>query len=143
MDIPKVLLLEDEPADAHLVRIAFEEGKVMVDMDHVQDGVEGFAYLRREAPYQNAQRPDLILLDLNMPRMDGLQFLQKIKADEALKSIPVLMLTTSNAENDIVASYNSCAAGYIVKPMNIESFITTVRGISDYWITLVHLPKKP
>ncbi|MBF0244987.1 MAG: response regulator [Planctomycetes bacterium] len=136
----KVLLVEDEPADAHLVRMAFQEGRVLVDLDHVGDGVEAFAYLRGEAPFSEVKRPDIILLDLNMPRMDGRQFLQRIKSDEALKTIPVLVLTTSDAEQDLVSSYAQCAAGYIVKPIEIDHFIQTVRGIGEYWISIVRLP---
>lgn len=135
-----VLLVEDEPADAHLVRMAFKEGRVLVDIEHVQDGVEGFAYLRGEPPFSVSQRPDLILLDLNMPRMDGRQFLQQIKADTDLCSIPVLVLTTSDAERDLVSSYTQGAAGYIVKPLEVDDFIRTVRGIGEYWISVVRLP---
>lgn len=137
-----VLLVEDEPADAHLVRLAFQEGKVLVDLDHVLDGVEAFAYLHGHPPYEQARRPDLILLDLNMPRMDGRQFLHRIKEDETLKSIPVLVLTTSDAERDLVASYANGASGYIVKPVEVDSFIKTVRGIGDYWISIVRLPTR-
>ena len=137
-----VLLVEDEPADAHLVRLAFEEGQVMVDLHHVMDGVEAFEFLRNEKGYSNALLPDLILLDLNMPRMDGRQFLQKIKADAALHTIPVVVLTTSNAERDMLDSYDHFAAGYIVKPVDVDDFIKIVRGISDYWIKLVRLPER-
>jgi CheY-like chemotaxis protein len=138
-----VLLVEDEPADAHLVRLAFEEGQVMVDLHHVRDGVEAFEFLRRENGHAQAPAPDLILLDLNMPRMDGRQFLQKIKADTtALHTIPVVVLTTSDAERDMLYSYDHFAAGYIVKPVDVDDFIKIVRGISDYWIKLVRLPER-
>ena len=139
-DTLKILLVEDEPADAHLVRMAFKEGHVLADIDHVQDGVEGFAYLRGEPPFSAGQRPDIILLDLNMPRMDGRQFLQQIKADEDLRSIPILVLTTSDAERDLVASYTQGAAGYIVKPLEVDDFIRIVRGIGQYWISIARLP---
>ena len=135
-----VLLVEDEPADAHLVRLAFEEGKVLADLHHVQDGVEAFEFLRRENGHVQAPTPDLILLDLNMPRMDGRQFLEKVKADAELHSIPVVVLTTSDAERDMLYSYDHFAAGYIVKPVDMDNFVKIVRGISEYWVHIVRLP---
>jgi CheY-like chemotaxis protein len=136
-----VLLVEDEAADAHLVRLAFEEGHVMADLQHVSDGVEAFAFLRRQGVYATAPTPDLILLDLNMPRMDGRQFLQKIKVDDALRQIPVVVLTTSDAERDMLDAYDHFAAGFIVKPVDVDDFIKVVRGISDYWVNIVRLPR--
>ena len=136
-----VLLVEDEPADAHLVRLAFAEGQVPVDLHHVPDGVEAFAFLRREAAYANVPRPDLILLDLNMPRMDGRQFLKKIKLDAALRSLPVVVLTTSDAERDLLDSYQHFAAGFIVKPVDVDDFIKLASGIGDYWVNIVRLPE--
>ncbi|MDX9698792.1 MAG: response regulator [Rhodocyclaceae bacterium] len=136
----KVLLVEDEEADANLVRLAFDEGHVLVEVHHVLDGVEAFAFLRREPPYPDAPTPDLILLDLNMPRMDGRQFLQKIKQTDPFMRIPVVVLTTSDAETDMVASYCSGAAGFIVKPMDVNDFIDKVKGLGNYWITVVKLP---
>jgi CheY-like chemotaxis protein len=135
-----VLLVEDEPADAHLVRLAFEEGHVLADLHHVLDGVEAFAFLRREGDYAHAPTPELILLDLNMPRMDGRQFLRKIKDDPTLHTLPVVVLTTSDAERDMLDSYDHFAAGYIVKPVDVDDFIKVVRGIGNYWINLVRLP---
>lgn len=135
-----VLLVEDEAADAHLVRLAFEEGQVLVDLQHVSDGVEAFAFLRRQGAYATVPTPDLILLDLNMPRMDGRQFLQKIKADAALQQLPVVVLTTSDVERDMLDSYTHSVAGFIVKPVNVDDFIKVVRGISDYWVNIVRLP---
>jgi CheY-like chemotaxis protein len=143
MSTPKtliVLLVEDEPADAHLVRLAFDEGKIAVDLHHVLDGVEAFEFLRNEKGYAQAPVPDLILLDLNMPRMDGRQFLEKIKADGELHRIPVVVLTTSDAERDMLYSYDHFAAGYIVKPVDVDAFVKIVRGISEYWIHIVRLP---
>ncbi len=136
-----VLLVEDEPADAHLVRLAFEEGQVLVDLHHVIDGVEAFAFLRHEGTYAGVPVPDMILLDLNMPRMDGRQFLQKIKQDAALHGLPVVVLTTSDAERDMLSSYEQSAAGFVVKPVDVDDFIKVVRGISDYWINIVRLPQ--
>ena len=138
-----VLLVEDEPADAHLVRLAFEEGRVLEDLHHVADGVEAFAYLRKEGNHYTAPAPDLILLDLNMPRMDGRQFLKNIKADPDLHGVPVVVLTTSDAERDLLDSYDNFAAGFIVKPVEIDAFIKVVRGLSDYWIKIVRLPGHP
>jgi CheY-like chemotaxis protein len=137
-----VLLVEDEPADANLVRVAMEEGHVLVDLHHVHDGVEAFAFLRKEGVYSAASMPDLILLDLNMPRMDGRQFLQKIKQDGALHSLPVVVLTTSDTESDLLISYEHSAAGFIVKPVDVDDFIKVVRGIGDYWIDIVRLPRR-
>ena len=137
-----VLLVEDEPADAHLVRMAFKEGNVLVNLHHVQDGVEAFEFLRRENSHEQAPAPDLILLDLNMPRMDGRQFLEKIKADAELHAIPVVVLTTSDAERDLFHSYDHFAAGYIVKPVDMDNFVKIVRGIGEYWIHIVRLPQR-
>jgi CheY-like chemotaxis protein len=106
----------------------------------VCDGVEAFAFLRREGAYADAPSPDLILLDLNMPRMDGRQFLEKIKADVNLHRLPVVVLTTSDAERDLLYSYEHFAAGFIVKPVDVDAFMKVVRGIGDYWIKIVRLP---
>ena len=135
-----ILLVEDEPADAHLFRLALKEAHVIADLHHVNDGVEALAFLRNEANYPTAPKPDLILLDLNMPRMNGRQFLQTIKQDAALHAIPVVILTTSDAENDLVTSYNHNAAGYIVKPVDMDEFVNKIRGLEQYWVHLVRLP---
>ncbi|MBA2779410.1 response regulator [Billgrantia kenyensis] len=132
-----VLLVEDEPADVHLTRLAFREGKLLVDVHDVSDGVEALAFLQREGKYQDAPRPDLILLDLNMPRMDGKTFLQRFKTLESLRRIPVVILTTSEAESDIVDSYDLGAAGFIVKPVDIDQFIASIQSLEEYWLTLV------
>ncbi len=137
-----ILLVEDEPADAHLVRSALKENKVLCNMSVVQDGVEALAYLRREGQYHDAVFPDLILLDLNMPRMNGREFLAVVKADEELKTIPVVVLTTSDVERDVVASYKLGAAGYITKPVDMDQFIDALRQLDNYWFVLARLPKK-
>lgn len=135
-----ILLVEDEMADAHLVRLAFEEGKLLADLHHVIDGVEALAFLRHQGKYSNAPLPDVILLDLNMPRMDGRQFLEHVKADPVLHKIPVVVMTTSDAETDLIAAYHHNAAGYIVKPVDLDEFLRKVRGFGDYWISIVRLP---
>ncbi len=135
-----ILLVEDEPADAFLVRMGFKENKILVDLRHVEDGVEAFAFLNKEGAYQDAPCPDLILLDINMPRMDGLTFLKQIKITESLRRIPVVVLTTSLAECDVLASYDHGAAGFVVKPMDIPQFMEVIRTLKNYWITLVQLP---
>ncbi|MDP2144097.1 MAG: response regulator [Gallionella sp.] len=137
-----ILLVEDEPADAHLVRSALKENKVLCNMNVVQDGVEALAYLRREGQYHDVPFPDLILLDLNMPRMNGREFLAVVKADEELKTIPVVVLTTSDVERDVVASYKLGAAGYITKPVDMDQFIDAIRQLDNYWFVLARLPKK-
>lgn len=138
-----ILLVEDEPADANLVRAALREGKVFCNLHHVLDGVEALEFLRRQnEAYRAAPQPDMILLDLNMPRMNGREFLAAIKADATLQGIPVVVLTTSDVERDVVASYKLGAAGYITKPVDMEQFIDAIRQIGDYWFTLARLPRK-
>lgn len=138
-----ILLVEDEPADANLVRSALKTNKVYCTLHHVLDGVEALAFLRRQGEsYKNAPQPDLILLDLNMPRMNGKEFLAEIKKDPVLSVIPVVVLTTSDVERDVVASYKLGAAGYITKPVDMEQFIDAVRQLDNYWFVLARLPKK-
>jgi len=137
-----VLLVEDELADAHLVKTAFLENHILADLQHVDDGRAALEYLRREgARFANAPRPDLILLDLNMPRMDGRKVLAAVKQDPQLCNIPVVILTTSDVERDVVASYNLGAAGYITKPMDMIQFIAVIRDLGNYWFALVRLPE--
>ena len=139
----EILLVEDDPADASLVRSALKENKVLCNFYLAADGVEALAFLRREGEaYAAVPRPDLILLDLNMPRMNGREFLAEMKQDEALASIPVVVLTTSEAERDVVASYKLGASGYITKPVDMEQFISAVRQLNDYWFALARLPAK-
>lgn len=138
-----ILLIEDEPADANLVRAALKQNKVFCNLHHVNDGVEALAFLHREGgAYHTAPRPDLILLDLNMPRMNGRELLSAVKSDEALVSIPIVVLTTSDAERDVLASYQLGAASYITKPVDMEQFIDAIRQIDSYWFTLTRLPRK-
>ncbi len=131
-----ILLIEDEKTDAYLVKWAIEENRIMVDLRHAFDGYEALAYLRRLAPrFVGAPRPDLILLDLNMPGMAGLECLASIKQDPALRDIPVVMLSTSYAEKDVAASRNLGAADYFTKPMDIHQLVETFRVLGERWIT--------
>jgi CheY-like chemotaxis protein len=136
-----ILLAEDEPADTHLVRVALAENSLAADLHHVVNGCEVLEFLRRQVPkFIGSPRPDLILLDLNMPRMNGHECLAALKSDETLCDIPVVILSTSAAESDIVAAYGLGASGYITKPADIGQFITAIRQLGDYWMTLVRLP---
>ncbi len=137
----EILLLEDEPSDAYLVKMALKEGKVLAHLHHVVDGREGLDFLNRTEKYADAPRPDLIFLDLNMPRMNGCEFLAAIKAEERFKAIPVVVLTTSEVEQDVVSSYQLGATSYITKPVDMPQFIKAVQQIGEYWFTLVRLPQ--
>jgi len=136
----EILMVEDNPGDARLVVEAFKDGKVRNNLTIVEDGVEAMAFLRKGGKYKNALRPDLMLLDLNMPRKDGREVLAEIKSDENLKRIPVVILTTSEAEEDILKSYNLHANCYIKKPVNLDQFIKIVKSIEGFWLTVVKLP---
>jgi len=137
-----ILLAEDEQADAYLVKAALAENSIPADLHHVLDGREVFEFLRRQGPrFAAAPRPDLILLDLNMPRMDGRECLAALKQDPALCDIPVVILTTSDVERDVVASYHLGAAGYITKPVDLFQFMEAIRNLGNYWIDLVRLPQ--
>jgi CheY-like chemotaxis protein len=135
-----VLLAEDEPADAYLVREAFRENRILVDFHHVSDGLEALAFVNRAGVHAAAPRPDLILLDLNMPRMDGRRFLAEIKKIDEVATIPVVILTTSDVERDLIASYQMGASGYIVKPIDLEQFVQIIKVLGEYWFTVVRLP---
>jgi CheY-like chemotaxis protein len=138
-----ILLVEDEPADANLVRSALKSNKVLCTLHHELDGVDAMAFLRHQGEhYKDKPKPDLILLDLNMPRMNGREFLTEIKKDPDLSVIPVVVLTTSDVERDVVASYQLGAAGYITKPVDMEQFIDAIRQLDNYWFVLARLPKK-
>ena len=136
----EILLVEDNPGDVRLTREALKENKVHNNLYVVEDGVAALAFLHREAPYLDAVRPDLILLDLNLPKVDGREVLAEIKADNDLKRIPVVILTTSEAERDILETYNLHANCYITKPVDLDQFITVVKAIEGFWLTIVKLP---
>ncbi|GAA1810005.1 response regulator [Luedemannella flava] len=138
----EVLLVEDDPGDVLMTREAFEEHKVNNRLTVVSDGAEALAYLRREGEYTDAVRPDLILLDLNLPRRDGREVLADIKADEDLRRIPVVVLTTSAADEDILRSYSLHANAYVTKPVDFEQFISVVRQIDDFFVSVVRLPPR-
>ena len=136
----KILLIDDSAGDVHFTREALRESKLSNHMDVVNDGMEALAFLRREGPYKDAVHPDLILLDLNLPRKGGLEILAEIRADDALKLIPVIILTDSEAEQDIVESYNLYANAYITKPVSFDQFIAVIKSIQGFWIEIVKLP---
>ncbi|EPX60231.1 Two-component system response regulator [Cystobacter fuscus DSM 2262] len=136
----EILLVEDNPGDVRLTIEALKEGKVSNRLSVARDGVEALAFLRREGAHANAPRPDLILLDLNLPRRDGREVLAEIKADARLRRIPVVVLTTSKAEEDILRTYDLHANCYINKPVDLDQFISVVRSIDDFWLSVVRLP---
>jgi len=138
----EILLIEDNPGDVRLTKEVLMEGKVPNNLQVVGDGVEAMALLRRENSYAKAPRPDLILLDLNLPRKDGREVLREIKADRQLKRIPVVVLTTSDADEDILKSYDLCANCYITKPVDLYQFIRVIRSIETFWLTIVTLPMR-
>jgi two-component system, chemotaxis family, response regulator Rcp1 len=135
-----ILLVEDNPGDERLTREALKEGKVYSNLHWVKDGVEAMQFLRREGKYGSAPRPEIILLDLNLPRKDGREVLQEIKADDELRRIPVVILTTSKAEEDVLRTYNLHANCYVTKPVDLEKFIVVVKSIDVFWLTVVTLP---
>jgi two-component system, chemotaxis family, response regulator Rcp1 len=138
----EILLVEDNSADVFLVREALKEGKVRNDIHVAADGVEAMEFLRRQGDFAEAPRPDLILLDLNLPRKDGREVLAEIKSDPELQAIPVVILTTSKDEEDIAESYQRHANSFITKPVRFEQFIKVMRGIEDFWFEIVRLPPK-
>jgi chemotaxis family two-component system response regulator Rcp1 len=137
----EILLVEDSLSDVRLTELALAEGKVLNCLSVAKDGVDALAFLRRQGQYGNAPRPDLILLDLNLPRKDGQEVLAEIKQDPDLKNIPVVVLTTSQAEQDVVRSYNLHANCYIVKPVDLDQFMNVVQSIGSFWLSLVLLPR--
>jgi CheY-like chemotaxis protein len=138
----EILLVEDDPGDVLMTREAFEDHKVQNQLHVVNDGVEAMAFLRREGEHADAPRPDLVLLDLNLPRMDGREVLNAIKSDPDLASIPVVILTTSEAEEDVLRSYSLHANAYVTKPVDFDRFIKVVRQIDEFFVTVVRLPNR-
>jgi chemotaxis family two-component system response regulator Rcp1 len=142
-DMPiNVLLVEDSPGDVRLTQEAFRDANSTIHLQVANDGVEALAILRHEAPYTDAVRPDLILLDLNLPRMDGREVLAFIKSDDRLKLIPIVILTTSDSEADILKSYQLRANCYLSKPVQLDEFENLVKSINDFWLTKVKLPQQ-
>jgi two-component system, chemotaxis family, response regulator Rcp1 len=138
-----ILLVEDNPGDVRLIKEALRDGKIRTTLHVVRDGVEALAFMRREGQYVHAPRPDLILLDLNLPKKDGREVLTEIKVDDALRAIPVIILTTSQAEQDVLKAYGLHANCYITKPADLDQFLRAVQAIEDFWLTIVKLPSQP
>ena len=136
-----ILLVDDNEGDVLLTREALEEAKIVNRISVAYDGIQALNFLKKEPPFSEQDSPDLILLDINLPRMDGTEVLSIIKNDPVLKRIPVIMLTTSSSEKDIMTSYNNYANCYITKPVDLERFMDVVRTIEDFWISIVKLPK--
>ncbi|CAN5907315.1 response regulator [soil metagenome] len=138
----EILLVEDNPGDVRLTEEALREGKVKNRLHVARDGVEAIEFLRRQGKFADATRPDLVLLDLNLPRKDGREVLAEIKNDPELKTLPVVVLTTSSAEADILRTYSLHANCYIQKPVDLDQFVQVVKSIDDFWLTVVRLPKE-
>lgn len=137
-----ILLVEDNPGDVLLTQEALADARIVNTLDVVTDGEQALAYLRRESPYEHATRPDLILLDLNLPRLSGHEVLETVKMDVALKRIPVVVLTTSDADHDVLKSYDLYANSYITKPVNVERFSEVIRQLHEFWFSIVKLPPR-
>jgi two-component system, chemotaxis family, response regulator Rcp1 len=138
----EVLLVEDSPGDVRLTREAFKDAKVHINLHVASDGAKAMAFLKREGEYANVPRPDLVLLDLNLPKKDGREVLDEIKQSPSLKTIPVVILTTSSSEADILRSYQLHANCYITKPVGLEGFLTVVKSIDSFWLSVVRLPRE-
>jgi CheY-like chemotaxis protein len=136
----EILLIEDNPGDVRLTIEALKESKIINNLQVVDDGIEALSYLKKEGIYKDKPRPDLIILDLNLPRKDGREVLGEIKSDPVLKQIPIVILTTSEAEEDIIKSYELHANCYITKPVNMEQFIKVVKSVGEFWFSIVILP---
>jgi CheY-like chemotaxis protein len=137
-----LLLVEDDPGDVTMTREALSEAKVLHDLHVVDNGEAAIAFLRQEPPYADAPRPDLIFLDLNLPRMDGREVLALVKSDESLRRIPLVVLTTSDSQDDIARSYDLHANAYVTKPVGLESFLTAVQQIDHFFLTVASLPER-
>ncbi len=137
-----ILLVEDNPGDIRLTKEAFKDGRIKNELNVVMDGEEAILYLKKKDKYANASTPDIILLDLNLPKKDGREVLAEIKSDPELKCIPVIILTTSSAQSDIVNTYSHHANCYIMKPVDFNQFINVIRTIENFWLTIVKLPNK-
>jgi CheY-like chemotaxis protein len=137
----QILLVEDSPGDVRLTREALHDAKICNELHVVRDGVSALAFLRGEGEYAGAPRPDIVLLDLNLPRKDGREVLEEVKADPDLRTIPVVVLTTSEADEDILRSYDLHANAYVTKPVDFDRFIEVVRLIDDFFVTVVKLPR--
>jgi chemotaxis family two-component system response regulator Rcp1 len=138
----EVLIVEDSDADIRLVKEAFKDGKMMVNLIAIKDGFEAMVYLRKENEYTNVSTPDLVLLDLNMPIKNGFEVLDEIKQDQELRRVPIIIMTISKTEEDILKSYNLHANAYIVKPVELNQFMSAIRSIENFWLTVVKLPPK-
>jgi two-component system, chemotaxis family, response regulator Rcp1 len=138
----EILLVEDSPSDAKLTIEALKAGKIANNLNHVVDGVEAMEYLRQKGKFAKAPRPDLIMLDLNLPRKDGREVLAELKNDPSLKTIPIIVLTTSRSDKDVLQSYELNANCYITKPVDFPHFIEVVESIEQFWLTVVTLPRK-
>ncbi len=138
----EILLVEDSPADVRLAKEALKEAKVLNNLNVVDDGIKAMQFLRRQERYAKAPRPDMILLDLNLPRKDGREVLDEVKKDQDLKRIPVVILTTSQADEDVVRAYNLHCNCYITKPVDFQQFMHVIKSIENFWLTVVRLPAK-
>ncbi len=137
----EILLVEDNPGDVRLTKEAMKEGKMRNNLSVANDGVEAMAFLRKEGKFADAPRPDVVLLDLNLPKKDGREVLAEIKADPDLRRIPVVVLTSSKADEDIISSYDSHANCYVTKPGDLEQFMEVVRSVEGFWVQIVKLPQ--
>ncbi len=138
----EILLVEDNPGDVLLTREALKEGKVLNNLHVAHDGEEALKFLHKEDPYRDAPTPDIVLLDLNLPKVNGREVLAEVKSDPVLRRIPVVVLTTSQAEEDIIRSYDLHANCYIAKPLDLDQFITVIKTVENFWVSIVKLPNK-
>jgi CheY-like chemotaxis protein len=139
----EILLVEDSPGDVRLTREALKDAKMHINLHVASDGIEAMAFLNREEEYSDVPRPDLILLDLNLPRKDGRQVLEEIKVNPALMTIPIVILTTSASEEDVLRSYRLHANCYISKPVDLDGFLKVIKSIDNFWLSIVKLPREP